>query len=95
MKIKDEKKWASYVKGNTDAYGSAVLEYAQCWADAMEASMASGERLFHIAEKCEPQGHGISGFQYHAAAITLRDVWEHSVEFIAWYNHAKGYNGGI
>lgn len=36
MTLADPEAWASWLKANTDAYGSAVMRYAETWARLME-----------------------------------------------------------
>lgn len=36
MKLIDKEGWEAIVKANQDGYGSAVIRYAERWADLME-----------------------------------------------------------
>lgn len=88
MKVKDETAWNAWRTNNTDPYGSAVIRYAERWADAMETAMASGETLAGCAKRTshEADTEGITGFMYGAAVQTLATSWEHGEELRRWHN---------
>jgi len=88
MNIKDQEVWDSWVANNQDPYGSAIIRYAEAWANLMEAHMADGEALADCAEATSHAANteGISGFMYGAAVATLSSSWEHGEELRRWHN---------
>lgn len=91
MKIKNQELWNKGRENNTDPYGKCVIDYAEAWADAMEAEMASGARLEDIADRTSHEvdhrpEFGITGFMYGAAVATLAATWEHGEALRIWHN---------
>ena len=88
MKIRDEAEWARGLENNTDPYGAAIYQYAERWADLMEARMAAGEALEACVKETSHQAdaEGITGFMYGAAVATLSWAWEHGEELRKWHN---------
>lgn len=88
MKVKDAEVWQKWVESNQDAYGSAVIRYAERWADLMETRMAEGADLEAIAEETsrEANTEGITGFMYGAAVSVLASSWEHGEDLRIWHN---------
>ena len=89
MKFKDESKWKEGKANNTDEYGSVIFEYAERWADLMEAHMSSGEIL--DADTMKSTSHdadteGITGFMYGAAVSILSTTWIHGEQLRRWHN---------
>ena len=88
MKIKDKEGWEKGRKANEDGYGKAIFDYAESWADLMEARMAKGEKIEDMAQETsrEADVEGITGFMYGAAVATLSQAWEHGEELRRWHN---------
>lgn len=88
MRLKDADGWRKSVEANTDEYGSAVVRYAEKWADLMEARIATGARVEDIAKATshEADTDGITIFIYWRAVSILSRVWEHGEELRRWHN---------
>lgn len=88
MKLKDMGGWDLSRANNTDPYGKATLDYAEAWANLMEARMADGVELAAIAKEAshEADTEGITGFMYGMAVAILAQVWEHGEELRKWHN---------
>lgn len=88
MEIRDQAAWDSWFQNNTDPYGSAVIRYAQKWANAMEDEMAAGAELEDVAERTshEADTEGITGFMYGAAVSVLATLWVHGERLRRWHN---------
>jgi hypothetical protein len=88
VRIADQATWNAWVENNRDPYGRGVITYAERWADAMEAAMASGESLEECADRTshEADTEGITGFMYGAAVHTLATSWEHGDRLRRWHN---------
>lgn len=90
MNIKEgmQADWDKAVKVNDDPYGSAAIRYAQRWAEAMEAEIASGKDLAAIASATSHSADtdGITGFMYGCAVSMLSQAWEHGEELRRWHN---------
>jgi hypothetical protein len=88
MEISDQGTWDSWLHSNTDAYGSAVIRYAQKWANAMEDEMAAGAELEDVAKRTshEADDEGITGFMYGAAVSVLASSWVHGERLRRWHN---------
>ena len=90
MKLRDAEKWGTHKAANTDEYGSAVIRYAERWADMMEAAVDAGAKLEDIAESTsrEADTEGITGFMYGAAVWSLAEAWQHGEQLRRWHNLA-------
>ena len=91
MKLKDEAGWTKARINNLDPYGKCVLDFAEAWADAMEAEMAAGAKLKDIADRLSHEvdrrpDFGITGFMYGAAVSMLAHGWVHGEELRIWHN---------
>jgi len=88
MKYKDEGAWKAFVKNNSAGYGSAVMQYAERWADAMEEAISGGANLENIAKDTSHRAdtEGITGFMYGCAVSILSQVWEHGESLRKWHN---------
>lgn len=88
MIVKDAKAWNEWVEVNQEPYGRAVFEYAERWADMMEAKMAEGAKLEDIAKECsrEADTEGITRFMYGCAVSILAICWEHGEKLRRWHN---------
>ena len=95
MKVIDIEGFAKCKENNTDLYGSAVIRYAENWADLMEKGMLEGRALIDIAERAshEADTEGITGFMYGAAVNILSQVWAYGEELRKWHNKEYGYAG--
>lgn len=83
--------WQSWVGANTDGYGLAIMQYAQQWAEEMEARVARGETVAQCAKAAgtlvdERPGFGITGFMYGAAVQMLAKAWAHGEALRQWHN---------
>lgn len=86
---RDEAKWLKWYESNSDdAYGMAILTFAERWATLMEARMAVGKTIPECAKEASSEANteGITGFMYGAAVSTLADCWEHGDELRRWHN---------
>ncbi len=90
MKRADEAKWQAFVEANSDDdYGKTVVEYAEDWANLMEAKLAEGCQFEEAAESTwhEAKGHEeLTGFMHGAAVATLALTWVHGDDLRRWYN---------
>lgn len=88
MKIANDDVWATWTKNNQDVYGSAILRYAERWADMMEARMSAGESLESIAKETSHAADTeiISGYMYGAAVQVLASAWVHGEALRRWHN---------
>ena len=81
MKIKDREAYDTWVEANTDPYGSAVIRFAETWADYMEINLEDGIDLDKCAEpmskKADNDIGGITGFMYGCAVSFLSQCWEY------------------
>lgn len=90
MRVKDVRKWEKELNFDRDPYTDAILKYATEWADAMERRLSKGEKLIDIAERCEPKGHGVTGFMFGAAVLALAAHWVYGEELRRWHNAEYG-----
>jgi hypothetical protein len=91
MKLKPgtEKEYAKYKAKNNDPYGGCVVQFAEDWADLMEAEMAQGKKIAEIAKPtCSKSNkkHGITSFMYGCAVNGLAHFWEHGEALRLWHN---------
>ena len=81
--------WQKGLDNNKDAYGAAVYQYAQKWAELMEDELGAGRKLEDIAEdtsRAADMGIGITGFMYGCAVSILSKVWAHGEQLRQWHN---------
>ncbi len=102
MEISNIDAWESGKEKNTDSYGAAIYEYAECWARLMQAEIKKRgfERvdyvvMFGIAEETslELGFLGITGYMYGAAVSILSQCWVHGEELRKWHNKEYGQDG--
>lgn len=88
MKIANHQEWERSREANQDPYGRAVNDYAERWANIMEARMRSGEKLEDVAREAsyEADTGGITGFMYGCAVLILSRCWEHGEQLRRWHN---------
>lgn len=88
MKVVNPNDWQKWIDNNQDEYGSAIICYAERWANLMETEMAAGARLEDVAKRCshEADAEGITGFMYGAAVYVLSSCWEHGEQLRRWHN---------
>lgn len=88
MKLKDEGCWTEYRDVNVDGYGKATLDFAERWADSMEARVERGERVGDVAEECfrEANVDGVTGFMYGVAVAILSRAWKFGEDLRVWHN---------
>ncbi len=80
MKLANEAGWQAAREANTDPYGKAVLDFAERWADAMEARMTAGETLEAVAKPIVPRGrhrgdHGVHVWRRRLHSLPVLDTW--------------------
>jgi hypothetical protein len=90
MEIRDPRAWDTFKKVNENSpFGSAILDYAQRWAELMEAEMASGARLEEIAERTSKEADDpnddITGAMHGAAVGVLAKCWVHGKSLRRWH----------
>lgn len=101
MQVKDAAQWAERKKINADPYGTAILTYAERWADLMEAVIAEagpeavlGEVIVACADRTshEADTEGITGYMYGAAVAELCADWGwvHGDILKKWHNGEWG-----
>ena len=88
MKISNEENWQVWVDNNKDPYGKGVIDFAERWADLMEAQMDGEIRLEDVAKETshEANTEGITGFMYGTAVQVLFTSWEHGDHLRRWHN---------
>ena len=91
MKLKDAEGWAKHKAANTDAYGRAVIVFAERWADLMEPRIDAGEEITkemmdETSREAVPPW--ITGFMYGCAVSILSQAWEHGEELRRCHNLA-------
>lgn len=88
MQTADQARWDNFVAINDDPYGSGVVRFAERWAEAMEAAMATGESLEDCAKRTshEADTEGITGFMYGCAVAELSMSWVHGDQLRRWHN---------
>lgn len=88
MTLRDPDGWKKSCDANQDAYGGAVITYAERWARLMEGRMKKGEKLASIADQCShlADSEGITGFMYGCAVNILSHVWIHGEALRLWHN---------
>jgi len=92
MQTNDQKEWDDWKAKNTDPYGGRIMEFAEDWANLMEARMVKGEKLEDIAKETsrEADTDGITGFMYGAAVQSLSICWKHGEKLRIWHNAEHG-----
>lgn len=89
FKAGKEPDWLEGKKNNTDGYGNAIFQYAERWANMMDAHIASGKVLTGDDIKAMSNladTEGITGFMYGAAVSILSSVWIHGEQLRRWSN---------
>jgi hypothetical protein len=88
MKIANKEMWSKWVENNRDPYSKAIIQYAERWANLMEAKFANGMTLETTAEETSHEAdiEGITGFMYGVAVAVLASCWEHGERLRQWHN---------
>ena len=91
MKLKNAGYFEEQRRINTDPYGKCCVDYAEAWADAMEAKIAEGKTVAECAQETGTEvdrrpGFGITGFMYGCAVQILSQCWEHGEDLRRWHN---------
>ena len=88
MALSNPEKWVELKIVNSDSYGSAILEYAECWARFMEGAISTGKCLNAVAEELSYLANtdGNTGFTYGAAVSILSEVWIYGDDLRRWHN---------
>ena len=95
MNIANETVWKQWQENNKDEYGSAIIQFAERWADIMEIKMNSGCQLKDIANEASHKADtdGITGYMFGAAVAVLTSCWKHGEELRMWHNEKYHYSG--
>ena len=96
MELKDARAWEEGLAANSDPYGGATYEYAEKWANLMEADIGGGKLLSDIAKRTSHDADkdiGITGFMYGCVVQILGEVWIHGEELRRWHNDQYGESG--
>ena len=88
MTLQDEKGWEEAIAANYDAYGAAVILFAERWARIMEGRIAHGDTVAGCAKVAAhlADNEGISSFMYGCAVSLLSQVWIHGEALRCWHN---------
>ena len=88
MTFRDEALWLECAEKNKDAYGAAVMSFADRWARIMETRVSNGETVESCADEiCSlADTEGITGFMYGCAVSILSRVWAHGDALRRWHN---------
>lgn len=94
LALSNSEAWRTSKEKNQDAYGGAVISYAERWAKLMQARMAGGQSLAECAEQAsfDADVEGITGFMHGAAVSTLAGCWAHGDELRKWHNRKYDVN---
>lgn len=83
--------WNEYLNKNQNAYGRAILKFANIWATEMELKMNGGifkdlsnKDINDCSEKADNILGGITGFMYGRAIKILSDTWKYGNELDEW-----------
>lgn len=95
MRVHDEAAYERWKKNNDDAYGKAIFQYAERWADLMERKMKEGKTLESVAEATshEADTEMITGRMRDCAVSTLVLSWVHGEELRRWNNGSEEGSG--
>lgn len=88
MKTIDQKVYDDWKAQQKDDYSREIFNYAERWADLMEAELAKKRLLKTVADKASHDADttGITGFMYGAAVSVLSQCWTHGEELRQWHN---------
>lgn len=89
MQVKDQAAYDDWKAKNADGYGAACFEYAERWADLIEAHLSLGDTLESVAKATSHEadkGIGITGFMYGMAVSILSHCWIHGEALRRWHN---------
>jgi hypothetical protein len=84
MQTIDQPKYDDWkAKQNGDPYGLECFNYAERWANLMEAQISGGKEIKDIAKDTshEADTSGITGFMYGAAVSILAQCWKYGEHF--------------
>jgi len=88
MEVIHYEAWDTWRDNNQDGYGKAIMDYAERWADLMEAQLALGIKLENCAKQTsyDADTDGITGFMYGAAVSVLAQCWKYGEQLRRWHN---------
>ena len=92
LDLKNVEQWNKSRQINSDGYGKAALDYAECWAKLMQIEIAKGETI----SKCYDYTQnglgflGITGFQFGCAVSILSQTWKYGDELRKVHNKKYG-----
>ena len=81
-----EQLYVEWKEKNSDPYSRACFDYAEKWAENIEAKMSEGHNLVDVAEQCEPNEMQITGFMYGMSVGILSETWVHGEQLRQWHN---------
>lgn len=88
MKVKPgtETTFASLKAKNTTDYGRTIIEYAERWAELMEACIAAGDVSKEMFDRTGDQAdsYGLSGAMGETASSIISHYWLHGALVLAW-----------
>ncbi|MBI5071829.1 hypothetical protein HZB93_02995 [Candidatus Falkowbacteria bacterium] len=91
MKVKDGVFWQRFRAANSGRYELRLLNYAERWADRMEAKLNQGLRLEDIVEKTiDDPILRVSNSQVAHVMIALFRFWEHGEALKNWRDQNWG-----
>jgi hypothetical protein len=88
VKVKDQKEYDDWKANQKGSYGKAIFDYAERWANLMEAYMSRGELLVDVAKKAshEADDNLVTGHMYGCAVSILSHCWVHGEQLGKWHN---------
>lgn len=93
MNVTNQALWQEVREANSgDGYGAAIVEYAERWANLMEARVTEGQTLEAVADQTshEADTDGITGFMYGMAVTWLSRAWVYGEALRRWHNAEIG-----
>lgn len=97
MNYANQKLWDGWksmqvdANGNPEPYGLECFNYAERWANAIEAAMANGASLEDVAWNTSLEtANGITGFMHGMAVQILQKCWIHGEQLYAWHKAKWG-----
>lgn len=86
MKVKSQERWGGILRDNSGGYQRIILEFAEQWADRMEAGLLPGKRVEEVADLALAEtGKKPTRLQLAQAVIALVEVWEYGDALRRWY----------
>lgn len=97
MQFKDKAKWDSFAQVNNHGAALEIIDFAESWANLMEAELVKGRAVAEIAD--DTINHAkhyeyIAGSQYFYGVWLLYACWEHGEAIKDWHNAKHGIEAG-